>query len=90
MGLNTILFSIPILVMALAKHRHKAPYTIEVSISATATFLAALAVVGNASVLAKVMYWVSLFAFLGFIQHQYLKSYYLDSAIPLRERPNVE
>ncbi len=73
MGLNTILFSVPILVIALAKHRHKAPYALEVSISAAATFLAALAVVGNASVLAKVMYWISLLAFLGFIQHQYLR-----------------
>lgn len=73
MGLNTILFSIPILVMALAKHRHKAPYSLEVSISAAATFLAALAVVGNASALAKVMYWISLLTFLGFIQHQYLR-----------------
>jgi len=73
MGLNTILFSVPILVIALAKHRHKAPYALEVSITAAATFLAALAVVGNASVLAKVMYWISLLAFLGFIQHPSLR-----------------
>lgn len=73
MGLNTILFSVPILITALAKHRHKAPYALEVSITAAAAFLAALAVVGNASVLAKVMYWISLLAFLGFIQHQYLR-----------------
>lgn len=73
MGLNTVFFSIPLLVITLLKNAREAPYSLEISGLATATFLAALAVVGNDSFLAKTMYWSALLLFLGFIKHQYLR-----------------
>ena len=72
MGLNTIFFTLPVLILAFAQTYKTGPYKKEIAIAAVATFLSALAVVGNDSLLAKIMYWFSIVLFLGFIKHPLL------------------
>lgn len=72
MGLNTLFFTLPLLILAFAQTYKSGPYNKEVAIAAVATFLSALAVVGNDSLLAKIMYWFSIILFLGFIKHPLL------------------
>lgn len=73
MGINTVFFSVPLLIIAFASTYRSGPYSKEVGITAVGAFLSAVAVVGNDSLLAKVMFWVSLLIFLGFIKHPKLK-----------------
>lgn len=69
MGLNTLFFVVPLLVLAFAKTYQSGPYQKEVAVTAVGTFLSALAVVGNDSDLAKSIFWISLILFIGFIKH---------------------
>ncbi|NRB51197.1 MAG: DUF4173 domain-containing protein [Saprospiraceae bacterium] len=73
MGLNTLFFVIPLLVLAFATTYRTGPYQKEVAVLAVGSFLSALAVVGNDSDLAKSMYWISILVFIGFIKHSSLQ-----------------
>lgn len=73
MGLNTLFFVIPLLLLAFAKTYQISPYQKEVAITAVGAFLSALAVIGNDTDLAKGMYWVSILLFIGFIKHVHIR-----------------
>ena len=73
MGLNSIFCTIPLLLLAFAHTYRSSPYGKEVAITAVGLFLSTVAVVGNGSLLAKLMYWFSILLFLGVIKHPSLR-----------------